>query len=104
MACTAITIVRLLESRQKVMKDEKIILGEKWNSIGQLGVARRRYVYAINRAENVSASEMMNSHIPNFFELTANGDAPPLQFDSVMATFASGVKVVYPQTKNKTSK
>src|SRR5580704_3002809 len=98
MACTAITIVRLLESRQKVMNVEKIILGEKWNSIGQLGVARRRYVYAISRAEKVSVSEMRNSHIPNFFEFAAYGDTPPFQTDSVVAMFASGVKVVYPQT------
>ena len=30
-------------------------------------------------AENVSESEMRNSHIPNFFELTAYGDCPPSQ-------------------------
>ena len=30
-------------------------------------------------AENVSESEMMNSHIPSFLELIANGDAPPDQ-------------------------
>ena len=38
------TIVRLLDSRQNVMMLEKMMLGEKWNGIGQFGVERRRYV------------------------------------------------------------
>jgi hypothetical protein len=42
-------------------------------------VASRTYVYAISSAENVSASEMMNNHIPNFFEFTAYGERPPDQ-------------------------
>ena len=41
MACTAITIVRLLESRQKVMMLEKMMLGEKWNGVGQFGLETR---------------------------------------------------------------
>ena len=41
MACTAITMVKLLESRQKVMMVEKMMLGEKWNGVGQLGLASR---------------------------------------------------------------
>ena len=38
----------------------------------------------MSRAENVSESEMMNSHMPNFFELMAKGDAPPDHGDSTM--------------------
>ncbi len=30
-------------------------------------------------AENVRASEMIKSHIPNFFEFTAYGERPPAQ-------------------------
>jgi hypothetical protein len=71
MACTAITIVRLLESRQNVITVEKMMLGEKWNGRGQFGFATRLNVYANNSAENVSESEAMNSHIPNFFEFVA---------------------------------
>src|ERR1017187_3331517 len=37
MACTAITMVKLLESRQNVMMLEKMMLGEKWNGLGQFG-------------------------------------------------------------------
>jgi hypothetical protein len=62
-------MVKLLESRQKVMMLEKIMLGEKWNGVGQFGLETRLYVYANSKAENVRESEMMNSHIPNFFEL-----------------------------------
>ena len=58
-------------------------------------------MYAISSAEKVSASEAMNSHIPNFFEFTAYGDPPPFQSESAVATFTSGVNFVYPQTKNK---
>ena len=50
---------------------EKMMLGEKWNGLGQFGFETRLYVYANKSAENVSASEMMKSHIPNFFELVA---------------------------------
>ena len=42
MECTAMTMVRLLESRQKVMMLEKMMLGEKWKGFGHSGVARRR--------------------------------------------------------------
>jgi hypothetical protein len=45
--------------------------GEKSNGFGQSGLATRLYVYAKSSAENVSESEIMNSHIPNFFELVA---------------------------------
>jgi hypothetical protein len=41
-------------------------------------------VYAINSAENVRASEMMNNHIPNFFEFTAYGEPPPAQTDVIV--------------------
>ncbi len=41
MACTAITMVKLLESRQNVMTVEKMMLGEKWNGLGQSGVESR---------------------------------------------------------------
>jgi hypothetical protein len=34
-------MVKLLESRQKVMTVEKMMLGEKWNGVGQLGVDSR---------------------------------------------------------------
>src|SRR5207302_291780 len=44
MACTAITMVKLLESRQNVMMLEKMMLGEKWNGFGQSGLATRLYV------------------------------------------------------------
>jgi hypothetical protein len=64
-------MVKLLDSRQKVMMLEKIMLGEKWKGFGQSGFDTREYVYANRRAEKVSESEMMNSHIPNFFELVA---------------------------------
>ena len=42
--CTAITIVKLLESRQNVMTLEKMMLGEKWNGFGQSGLETRLYV------------------------------------------------------------
>src|SRR5678810_1334516 len=44
MACTAITMVRLLDNRQNVITLEKMMLGEKWKGVGQLGVESRRYV------------------------------------------------------------
>src|ERR1039457_4838235 len=78
-AWTAITMVRLLVSSAKVITLEKIMLGEKWKGVGQSGLETPLYVYANSRAENVSESEMMNSHIPNFFELLRYGDRPPSQ-------------------------
>jgi hypothetical protein len=50
-----------------------------------------------SRAENVSESEMMNSHIPNFFELVAYGDCPPAQAE-VAATLTWDDDIHYPQT------
>src|SRR6267142_5155129 len=44
MACTAITMVRLLDSRQNVITLEKMMLGEKGKGVGQLGVESRKYV------------------------------------------------------------
>ena len=39
-------MVKLLESRQKVMMLEKMMLGEKWNGVGQLGLdVREGIVY-----------------------------------------------------------
>src|SRR5512146_151766 len=70
-AWTAMTMVRLLESRQNVITVEKMMLGVKSNGFGQSGFDTRLYVYANSSAENVSESEMMNSHIPNFFEFVA---------------------------------
>src|SRR5262249_49292929 len=43
-AATAITMVKLLESSAKVMMLEKIMLGEKWNGVGQSGLETRLYV------------------------------------------------------------
>ncbi len=40
---------------------------------------------------------MMNSHIPNFFELTAYGDRPPAQTDCVAAALTCD-DIPYPQT------
>ena len=85
MVWTAITMVRLLVSSAKVITLEKMMLGEKWNGVGQSGLETRQYVYANSRAENVSASEMMNSHIPNFFELVRYGEWPPSQREPVAA-------------------
>src|ERR1035437_39187 len=56
MECTGITMVRLLGSSAKVITLEKMILGEKWNGVGQFGLETREYVYANSRAENVSES------------------------------------------------
>ena len=99
MACTAITMVKLLESRQKVMTLEKMMLGEKMNGLGQSGVESRRYVYAINRAEKVSASEMMNSHIPNFFDPIEYGRVPPCQTESTATASASDIRALPPEEK-----
>jgi hypothetical protein len=44
MEWTAITMVKLLVSRQNVMMLEKMMLGEKWNGVGQPGVATLQYV------------------------------------------------------------
>src|SRR5947209_12339680 len=93
-AWTAITMVKLLESRQNVITVEKIMAGEKSNGFGQSGLVTRLYVYANSMAENVSESEMMNSHIPNFFELTAYGDRPPSHNDVAAAL----CDIHYPQT------
>ena len=41
MACTAITIVKLLDNRQNVMMVEKMMLGENWKGFGQSGLATR---------------------------------------------------------------
>src|SRR4051794_6099418 len=41
---TAITIVKLLESRQKVMTLEKMMLGKKSKGFGQSGLETREYV------------------------------------------------------------
>jgi hypothetical protein len=35
-------MVRLLESRQNVIKVENAIEGQRWNGVGQWGVATRR--------------------------------------------------------------
>src|ERR1035437_474248 len=84
-AWTAITMVRLLVSSAKVITLEKIMLGEKWNGVGQFGLETREYVYANIMAENVSESETMNSHIPTFFELVRYGVRPPPQSEPVAA-------------------
>ena len=73
------------------------MLGEKWNGVGQSGLETRLYVYANSSAEKVSASEMMNSHIPNFFELVRNGDRPPSQ-DRTVPAAVTWVDIPYPQT------
>jgi hypothetical protein len=99
MEWTAITIVRLLVSSAKVITLEKMMLGEKWNGVGQFGLETRLYVYANSRAENVSASEMMNSHIPNFFELVRYGERPPSQREPVAAAVTwVDIPSLYPQT------
>jgi hypothetical protein len=89
-------MVKLLESRQKVMMLEKMILGEKWNGVGQFGLETRLYVYAKRSAEKVSESEMMNSHIPNFFEFVLYGEPPPAHKDSGAALTWDDIH--YPQT------
>src|ERR1039458_8161631 len=86
MACTAMTMVRLLDRRQNVMTVEKMMAGEKSNGLGQSGLVTRLYVYANNIAANVRESEMRNSHIPNFFEFVAYGDWPPSQSDPAEST------------------
>src|SRR5450756_1897341 len=78
-------MMRPLDHSPKVLTLEKMMLGEKWKGVGQFGLETREYVYANSRAENVSASEMMNSHIPNFFELVRYGDRPPSQSEPVAA-------------------
>ena len=35
-------MVKLLESRQNVMTLEKMMLGEKWNGVGQFGLETRQ--------------------------------------------------------------
>src|SRR5579863_3677182 len=97
MEWTAITMVKLLESRQNVITLEKTMLGEKWKGLGHSGVASRTYVYATNNAENVSASEIMNSHIPNFLEPIAYGDPPPCQTDSMGTASASDIRSLPPE-------
>src|ERR1039458_5499362 len=44
MACTAITMVRLLERRQNVITVEKMMAGEKSKGLGQSGLVTRLYV------------------------------------------------------------
>ena len=44
MECTAITMVKLLDSRQNVMMVEKTMAGEKSNGFGQSGLVTRLYV------------------------------------------------------------
>src|SRR5215831_2645716 len=55
----------------------------------------------MSSAENVSASEMINSHIPNFFESTAYGDAPPDQTEVISAVALMSDIYHYPQTVSK---
>src|SRR5256885_16269344 len=50
-------------------------------------------------AENVSASEIMNSHIPNFFDPIAYGDPPPCQTESIATALASDMKSFPPKQK-----
>src|SRR5476651_2325152 len=57
MAWTAITMVKLLVSRQNVITLEKIMLGEKWNGLGQSGFEARPYVYGNSMADHASESE-----------------------------------------------
>jgi hypothetical protein len=45
-----------------------MILGEKRKGAFQLGVPARKYEKTIRMAPKVTASEMMNSHIVNFFD------------------------------------
>src|ERR1700733_12539613 len=61
----------------KVISEDFAIAGQISKGRGQSGFDSRTYAYATSRAENVSESEIMKNHTPNFFELIAKGDAPP---------------------------
>ena len=61
---TAITIVKLDDSSTRVITDEKTMLGENLNGVGHT-FAERTYAYPISNAENVSESDMINSHMPS---------------------------------------
>src|SRR6266571_865664 len=61
---TAMTIVKLDDNSTNVMMEEKTMLGENLNGVGQTFDART-YAYPISSAENVSESDMMKSHMPS---------------------------------------
>ena len=77
---------------------EKIMLGEKWNGLGHSGMATRQYVYANSSAVNVSESEMMNNHIPNFLEFVEKGDRPPSHSEPALSAVVTWDDIPYPQT------
>src|SRR6202041_4115705 len=58
----------------------------------------------MSRAENVSESEIMNSHIPNFFELMANFDAPPDHGDSTMPSNSVSLTLHLPRERSRNKK
>src|SRR3954462_6308519 len=71
---TAISIVRLLVTKMKVMIITLMMLGENLKGVGKFGVASRRYPYPYRTAPNVTASESMNNHMTSFLEAIAKGD------------------------------
>src|SRR5215470_7772345 len=74
-ARVAMIMVRLLLTRMNVISMTFRMLGENLKGSGQSGLAFLRKPYAKRMAPNVTASEMMNSHITNFLDGIENGDA-----------------------------
>src|SRR5215468_11323659 len=69
------------EIRMKVINVIKVMLKTSV-CLGQAGLMPRIKPYAIRKAANVSASEMMKIHIMNLLHEVPNGDLPPPQLDA----------------------
>src|SRR5579864_2900661 len=68
----AMSMVRLLLTRMKVMTMALSTVGENLKGVGQFGVPLRRKPYATRHPANVAVSAMMNNHIAIFFAETEN--------------------------------
>src|ERR1700735_1173682 len=58
----------------------------------------------MSRAEKVSESETIKSHIPSFLELIAKGEAPPDQRDSTIPSYSASLTFHRPRRRSKNRK
>src|SRR5215470_15439867 len=88
-------MVRLLVTRTTVMRYALRTLADS-NGFGQSVVAFRRYPYANRIAPNVTASEMMNSHITSFLWGMANAGASRVSTTEAMVRCPSLTFSLFP--------
>src|SRR5262249_8866839 len=80
-AATAMAMTALEEISMKVMKVINTMLNTSV-CLGHSGLILRMKPYAIKKAANVNASEMIKIHIMNLLHDVPNGDLPPPQSEA----------------------